>query len=168
MGGFTVGIWYFIFTTSLSGITILIGFENTKVIVQQIINNNFIFENLCFQIVYLLDFLSAKVGFPLHIPAIINISSFPGKDRLQCFNEENLNTPSSWRNKPARKSEGEKTLEKCQILKKEVQKFESIILNFRKSRSTTDRSNITTSSETWVSFIGKIINCTSRKSTELE
>ena len=31
--GFTIGIWYFIFTTSLSEITILIGFENTTLII---------------------------------------------------------------------------------------------------------------------------------------
>jgi len=79
--GFPFGIWYFIFTTSLFGITILIGFENTKVIINYLLNNNFMFENLCFQTVYILDFLSAKVGFPLYIPAIINIFSFLGKDR---------------------------------------------------------------------------------------
>nr|QYC61806.1 hypothetical protein [Paralia sulcata] len=74
--GFTLGIWYFIFTTSLSGTTVLIGFENTEVIINYLLNNNVIFENLCFQTVYMLNFLSAKVGFPLYIPAIINIFSF--------------------------------------------------------------------------------------------
>lgn len=166
--GFTFGIWYLIFTTSLSGITILIGFENTKVIINYLLNNNLMFENLCFQTVYILDFLSAKVGFPLYIPAIINIFSFLGKDRPQCSGEENSNTPSFWWNKPARKSEGEETLEKCQILEKEIRKSESIIPNFHKSKSTTDGSETTTYSETWVPFIGKIINCASRKSTELE
>ena len=79
--GSTLGIWYFIFTTSLFGTTILIGFENTEVIINYLLNNNVIFENLCFQTVYMLDFLSAKVGFPLYIPAIINIFSFFKKDR---------------------------------------------------------------------------------------
>ena len=74
--GFTLGIWYFIFTTSLSEITILIGFENTEVIINYMLNNNVMFENLCFQTVYLLDFLSFKVGFPLYIPTIINIFRF--------------------------------------------------------------------------------------------
>ena len=166
--GFTFGSWYLIFTTSLSGITILIGFENTKVVVEYLLNNDFMFHTLCFQTVYILDFLSAKVGFPLYIPAVINIFSFLGKDRPQCSNEENSNTPPFWRNKPARKSEGEKTLEKCQALEKEMRKFESIIPNFVKVKSTTDGSKTTTYSEIWVPFIGKIINCTSRKSTELE
>merc|ERR1712157_659682 len=148
----TFGSWYFIFTTSLSGTTILIGFEN-----------------LCFQTVYILDFLSAKVGFSLYIPAIINIFSLFGKDRPQCSNEKNSSTISSWWwNKPARKSEGEKTLDSCQILEKEIRKSEIIIPNFHKSKSTTDGSRITTYSETWVPFIGKIINCSSRKTTEFE
>jgi hypothetical protein len=166
--GFTLGIWYFIFTTSLSGITILIGFENTEVIINYLLNNDVMFENLCFQTVYILDFLSAKLGFPLYIPAIINIFSFFKKDKPQCSNEENSNTFSSWWNKPTRKSEGEKTLEKCQTLEKEVRKSESIIPNFHKSKSTTDGIKTTTYSETWVPFIGKIINCTSRRSIEFE
>lgn len=166
--GFTLGVWYFIFTTSLSGTTILIGFENTKVIINYMLNNNIMFENLCFQTVYMLDFLSAKVGFPLYIPTIINIFSFFKKNRPQCSNEENSNTSSSWWNKSTKKSEGEKSLEKCQILEKEVRKSESIIPRFHKSKATTDGRNTTTYSETWIPFIGSIISCTSRKSTEFE
>ena len=74
--GFTLGIWYFIFTTSLSGTTILIGFENTEVILNYLLNNTVFFESLCFQTVYILDALSAKLGFSIYIPAIINIFSF--------------------------------------------------------------------------------------------
>jgi hypothetical protein len=68
--GFTIGIWYLIFTTSLSEITILIGFENTTVIINYLLDNNFLFENLCFQTVYILDALSAKLGFSIYIPAV--------------------------------------------------------------------------------------------------
>lgn len=120
--GFTLAIWYFIFTTSLCETTILIGFENTEVIINYLLNNNVMFENLCFQTVYILDFLSAKIGFPLYIPGIINILSFFKKDKPQCSSEENSNTSSSWWSKTTRKSEGEKTLEKCEILEKEVRK----------------------------------------------
>jgi len=49
-----------------------------------------------------------------------------------------------------------------------VRKSESVIPSFHKSKSTTDGRKTTTYSETWVPFIGKIINCTSRKSTEFE
>ena len=74
--GFTLGIWYLIFSTSLSEITIIIGFENTKMIINYLLDNDFLFENLCFQTVYLLDALSAKLGFSIYIPALINIFSF--------------------------------------------------------------------------------------------
>ena len=74
--GFTIGIWYLIFTTSLSEITILIGFENTTVIINYLLDNNFLFENLCFQTVYILDALSTKLGFSIYIPAVVNIFGF--------------------------------------------------------------------------------------------
>jgi hypothetical protein len=67
---FTIGIWYLIFTTSLSDITILIGFEHTKVIINYLLDNDFMFETLCFQTVYILDGLSAKLGFSIYIPAV--------------------------------------------------------------------------------------------------
>jgi len=73
---FTFGIWYFIFTTCLSEITILIGFENTTIIINYMLDNICMFGmfgNLCFQTVYILDILSAKVGFSLYIPVIIKI-----------------------------------------------------------------------------------------------
>ena len=82
--GFTLGIWYLIFTSTLSGTTILIGFEHTTVIVNYMLNNINdlgMFKPLCFDTVYILDFLSAKVGFPLYIPAIINIFSFFKSDK---------------------------------------------------------------------------------------
>ncbi len=74
--GFTISIWYLIFTTSLAEVTILIGFENTKTIINYLLDNNFLFENLCFQTVYLLDALSAKLGFSIYIPAVVNLFSF--------------------------------------------------------------------------------------------
>jgi hypothetical protein len=77
--GFTIGVWYIIFTTSLSEITILIGFDNTKIIINYLLENTFLFENLCFQTVYILDALSAKLGFSIYIPAAVNIFSFFSK-----------------------------------------------------------------------------------------
>jgi len=74
--GITIGIWYLIFSTSLCEITIFIGFENTKTIIHYLLNNKFLFENLCFQTVYLLDMLAAKLGFSIYIPAVVNMFSF--------------------------------------------------------------------------------------------
>ena len=71
--GVTLSIWYFVFSTSLSELTIIIGFQHTKVILDYLMENPFLFKNLCFQTVYLLDILSAKLGFPIRIPAVISI-----------------------------------------------------------------------------------------------
>lgn len=69
----TITIWYLIFTTTLAEIPILIGFNNTKVVLIYLIQNDVFFANLCFQTVVILDILSSKLGFPIYIPAFINI-----------------------------------------------------------------------------------------------
>nr|WPV72381.1 hypothetical protein orf145 [Navicula sp.]WPV72418.1 hypothetical protein orf145 [Navicula sp.] len=69
----TISGWYLIFTTTLSEITIIIGFENTKIVLKYLLENPVLFTNLCFQTVYILDILSAKLGFSIYIPAIINV-----------------------------------------------------------------------------------------------
>jgi hypothetical protein len=69
----TITIWYLIFTTTLAEIPILIGFKNTKVVLIYLIQNDVLFANLCFQTVIILDLLSSKLGFPIYIPAFINI-----------------------------------------------------------------------------------------------
>ena len=51
--GFTISIWYLIFTTSLAEITILIRFENTPIIINYLLDNNFLFESLSFQTIYI-------------------------------------------------------------------------------------------------------------------
>jgi hypothetical protein len=172
--GFTICIWYFLFTASLPGITILIGFEHTKVIVDYMHNNidSVMFETLCFQTVYILDFLSAKLGFPLYVPSIINIfSAFLNlfkNDKPKCSGKDESNASSPWWGKSSKKSKGEKSLEECKILEKNLRKSESIIPSFYKWKSTTDGKTTTTYSETRFPFIGHIINCTSRNATELE
>jgi hypothetical protein len=126
------------------------------------------FETLCFQTVYLLDFLSAKLGFPLYIPAIINIFSVFSKlfknDKPKCSGKED---PNVW-GKSSKKSEGEKVLEKCKMLEKEIRKSESIIPSLHKLKSTTDGIKTTAYSETWIPFLGTFFNCTSRNATEFE
>jgi len=51
----------------------------TNPIINYLLDNNFLFENLCFQTVYILDALSAKLGFSIYIPAVVNIFSFFSK-----------------------------------------------------------------------------------------
>ena len=74
--GFTLSIWYLIFITSLAEVPIIIGFENTQIIINYLLDNNFLFESLCFQTVYILDALSAKLGFSIYLPAVVNLLSF--------------------------------------------------------------------------------------------
>ena len=69
----TISIWYLIFTTTLAEIPILIGFQNTKVVLIYLIQHDVLFANLCFQTVMLLHILSSKLGFPVYIPAFANI-----------------------------------------------------------------------------------------------
>jgi hypothetical protein len=73
--GFTIGVWYLIFTTTLAEIPILIGFDHTKLVLIYLIQNDVLFANLCFQTVVILDLSSSKLGFPIYIPAVINIFS---------------------------------------------------------------------------------------------
>jgi len=63
-------------SSQVQKVKILIGFENTIVVLLYLADNNFLFESLCFQTVYILDALSAKLGFSIYIPAVVNIFSF--------------------------------------------------------------------------------------------
>ena len=78
--GFTFCTWYFIFTTTLGGTTILVGFENTEVITSYVWRNTFMFESLCYDTIFLLDILSAKLGVSLYFPSVIRIVI-----SLKCF-----------------------------------------------------------------------------------
>jgi hypothetical protein len=170
--GFTICSWYFIFTTSLYGITIWIGFENTKIIINYLLDNQVMFETLCFHTVYILDFLSAKIGFPLYIPSIINLFStflqLFKNNKPECSGKGKPNASSFWWNESPKKSEGEQSLDICKVLEKKVRESESIIPSFHKSESTTDGKKTTIYSETWLPFLGKRFNCHSRNATQVE
>jgi hypothetical protein len=166
--GFTLVMWYLIFTTSLSEITILIGFDNTKVIINYLLDNNFLFENLCFQTVYILDALSAKLGFSIYIPAVINIFSFLAKlfdnKKSGCSEEPKK---ASWfsSSDKAEKSQSEEEMSKCETLARDLEKCRSM---FHSSNSTTDGNRTVTYSKTWVPGFGKINSCHARNATNLE
>ena len=173
--GFTIGIWYLIFTTSLSEITILIGFENTRVIIDYLLDNTFLFENLCFQTVYILDALSAKLGFSIYIPAIVNIFSVFSKlfknDKTGCSekgdssDKEKKNFSSWFSFGESKKSQSEVDMSKCESLAKAIEKSRS---RFHSSTSTTDGNRTVTYSKTWVPGFGVKNNCHARDANELE
>jgi hypothetical protein len=125
--GFTIGIWYVIFTTSLSEITILIGFEQTEVVFFYIMGNSFLFENLCLQTVIILDTLSSNLGIHIWVPGIPNIfklfAKFLKGPRTGCSGkgDSGEKNKSSWFSlgKP-KKSQGELDMSICQDLAKIV------------------------------------------------
>ena len=67
--------WYIIFTASLvfsCGINpIIIGHGHTAEILQIMIASNLLFENLCFQTVFILDSLSQKLGCCVYVPVFL-------------------------------------------------------------------------------------------------
>jgi hypothetical protein len=127
--GFTIGIWYVIFTTSLSEITILIGFEQTEVVFFYIMGNSFLFENLCLQTVIILDTLSSNLGIHIWVPGIPNIfklfAKFLKGPRTGCSGKGDSgekNKSSCFSLGKPKKSQGELDMLICQDLAKIVAK----------------------------------------------
>ena len=73
---FTIGVWYLIFSVSLSDMHILIGYEHTEILFRYLITHRVFFSRLCFDSVYLLHLLSAFLGFPIYIPSIVGLFDF--------------------------------------------------------------------------------------------
>jgi hypothetical protein len=170
--GFTIGMWYLIFTTSLAEVTILIGFENTRVIINYLLDNDFLFESLCFQTVYILDALSAKLGFSIYIPAVVNIFSFFSKlfknDKSGCSGKGDSGEKknSSWFfSGKTEKSQSEVDMPNCEPLAKKIEKCAQ---RFHASNSTTDGKRTVTYSKTWIPGFGVQTNCHARDATMLE
>jgi hypothetical protein len=178
--GFTISIWYLIFSISLHKVTILIGFENTEVIINYLLDNTIFFESLCFQTVYLIDALSAKLGFSIYIPSIINIFSVISKffgsdnsdDNTKCSNEKNSsnkkNTFSSWSafgGASSKESQGASDMSKCGSLAKAINKCDGF---FHKSVYDTDGKRTVTYSETWIPGLGLRSNCHGRPASSIE
>ena len=170
--GFTISIWYLIFTTSLAEVTIIIGFENTQIIINYLLDNNFLFESLCFQTVYILDALSAKLGFSIYIPAVVNLFSFFSKlfknKKTGCSGKGDSgdDKKASWFSfGKTEKSQSEVDMSKCEPLAKELEKCRSL---FHASNSTTDGNRTVKYSKTWVPGMGVKNNCHSRDANDLE
>ena len=133
----TVTIWYFIFTTTLAEIPILIGFNHTKVVLIYLIQNDVLFANLCFQTVVILDIFSSKLGFPIYIPAFINIIKtiidFLNQNHTLCAKKEDPDSSqqksekqsssgrfSFWKPSPTRGDDAITDSEQCLELAKEL------------------------------------------------
>ena len=181
----TVTIWYLIFTTTLAEIPILIGFENTKVVLIYLIQNDVLFANLCFQTVMLLDILSSKLGFPIYIPAFINIIKYIiyffkpkptacGKKEDQDGSQQKSEKQSSsggfsfWKSSPTRGNDTITDSEQCLELAKQLKRTESTIHgNFHHATKTNgERTSEQVSLK--VPFVDNFSFCFGRKSTSEE
>lgn len=142
----TFTVWYLIFTTTLAEIPILIGFNHTKVVLIYLIQNDVLFANLCFQTVVILDIVSSKLGFPIYIPAFINmikaILDFfkPKPSSTACGKKEDPDSSqqksekqsssgwsSFWKSSPTRGDDAIMDSEQCLELAKQLKRTESTI-----------------------------------------
>ena len=181
----TVTIWYFIFTTTLAEIPILIGFNHTKVVLIYLIQNDVLFANLCFQTVVILDILSSKLGFPIYIPAFINIIRpiihFFKPKPTHCAKKEDTDNSqqksekqsssgkfSFWKSSPTREDDAITDSEQCLDLAKALKRTESSIHgNFH----TTTKTNGERTSEQVsikVPYVDNFSFCFGRKATNEE
>ena len=181
----TVTIWYLIFTTTLAEIPILIGFNNTKVVLIYLIQNDVLFANLCFQTVVILDILSSKLGFPIYIPAFINIiktiidffkpkpthcvkKEDPGSSQQKSEKQSSSGGFSFWKSSPTRGDGAITDSEQCLELAKELKRAESTIHgNFH----TTTKTNGERTSEQVsikVPYVDNFSFCFGRKATKEE
>jgi hypothetical protein len=181
----TVTIWYLIFTTTLAEISILIGFDHTKLVLIYLIQNDVLFANLCFQTVVILDLLSSKLGFPIYIPAFISIikpiinffkpkpthcakKQNPGNSQQKSENQSSFGGFSFWKPAPTRGDDAITDSEQCLELAKELKRVESTVHgNFH----TTTKTNGERTSEQVsikIPFIDNFSFCFGRKATKEE
>ena len=181
----TVTIWYLIFTTTLAEIPILIGFNNTKVVLIYLIQNDVLFANLCFQTVVILDILSSKLGFPIYIPAFINIiktiidffkpkpthcvkKEDPGSSQQKSEKQSSFGGFSFWKSAPTRGDDAITDSEQCLKLAKQLKRTESTVHgNFH----TTTKTNGERTSEQVsikVPYVDNFSFCFGRKATNEE
>jgi hypothetical protein len=170
--GITIGIWYIIFSTSLSNITIMIGFQNTKIVLNYLLENDFIFENLCFQTVFMLDSLSTKLGFSIYIPAVVNIFSLISKlfkdKRAGCSGTEGSKDEkksSRFYSGKTEKTQSETDMSQCETLANKVEKGWAV---FHSSTATSDGKRTVTYSKTWIPGFGIKNACHARDASQIE
>ena len=141
--GFTFFMWYLIFTISLSEITILIGFEQTGVVLCYLMSDSFLFESLCVQTVIILDSLSSNLGIHIWVPGIPNIfklfAKFLKGPRTGCSGEGEPGgrKPYWFSSGKPKKSQSELDMLICQNLAKIVAERDPWIYG---SHSYTDRA----------------------------
>jgi hypothetical protein len=179
---FTIGLWYLIFTTCMSEVPIVIGFEHTKVLLVYLLDNQQIgFRGLCFHTVYLLDDLSKILGSVIHLPSYLSVfrllSSFLKNDKTGCSGREEPTNEksSSWFSffsppKPPKRSTRAEDLAHCTSLEKMLRQNRNFFNPFHAEASQVDRGRITRYTEDWWFGVGggTRSTCFSRDMTKAE
>jgi hypothetical protein len=159
--GFTIGLWYLIFTTCMSEVPLVIGFEHTRVLAVYLLDSDHIgFRSLCFQTIFLLDAISRSLGVVLYVPSYLGVLRFLSSLFLKnykrgCSGREDPTDgkPSSWfsffsRPETPKRSKGEEDIAHCASLKQMMRENKSIFNLFYAEVYQTDPGRITKCSET--------------------
>jgi hypothetical protein len=179
---FTIGLWYVIFTTCMSEVPIVIGFEHTRVLAVYLLDSDYIgFRSLCFQTIFLLDDLSRSLGVVIHVPsylgALRSLFSLLKNYKTGCSGREDPTDgkSSSWfssifRPKPPKRSTGAEDLAHCTSLEKMMRESKSPFNPFYNEVYQSHNGRITKYSETWYGGVwgGTRSTCTSRDMTRGE
>ena len=182
----TVTIWYLIFTTTLAEIPILIGFNHTKAVLIYLIQNDVLFANLCFQTVVILDLLSSKLGFPIYIPALVNIlkliiNFFKPPAPTACSEKEDPDSSQQksekgfsfggfkfWKPSPTRGDNAITDSEQCLELAKELKRSESSIHGNFHTNTKTNGERTSEQISVKVPYVDHFSFCFGRKATNEE
>ena len=185
----TVTIWYLIFTSTLAEIPIIIGFTHTKTVLIYLIQNDVLFANLCFQTVVIFDLLSSKLGFPIYIPAFINIiktiidffkqkpsSTNCGKKKDSDSSQQNPEKQSLsgwfgsnfWTSPPTRGDKAVTDNEQCLELAKELKRAESTVYGIFHSSTKTNGDRTSEQISVKIPFVDTYTACFGRKATKEE
>ena len=185
----TITIWYLIFTTTLANIPIIIGFDHTRVVFLYLMHNDVLFANLCFQTVVILDILSSKLGFPLYIPAFVNLIKliidylFQPPSPTACSEKEDVNRSHQksekqssslwdrykfWKPSPTRGDDFINDSEQCVDLAKKYKRMEKTINRNVYSDSQTNGDRTVEQLSVKVPVFGHFTTCFGREANSAE
>jgi hypothetical protein len=157
----TFTCWYLIFTQCIGDLVnnyIIIGENHTYELLRLMLINDIWFENLCFQTVYLLHILSAKLNTVIYIP-ILPIIKLP-----KTFNADNENSEkkatnswsSGWWSRESKPTQTQKDFEVCKDL---ADKLKQTAGRFHKTVKTQDGDRTVVAGETWIPGFGNFSYC---------
>ncbi len=155
-----LGIWYLIFTFSMSPEfnPIIIGPGYTENLLTYLVNNDLLFEGLCFQTVYILNEISLKLGCLIYIPVFFSLKKTynMGKEDDKPTTKKN-----SWFKSQKKPNEAKTDFNQCGDMAEEYQKH-WYSFQHKKTELSKDGKRVVTAKTTNVPFFGTYHSCTSR------